>query len=208
MLSALLPVMMMQPVFAADAASLQPGGASEPAMVLPERAMGKADAPIKVDEYVSLTCPHCAEFYNSILPILDERYIKTGKARFVFHDYVMDRAGLDGAMLARCMPAEQFFPFIKILYANQSSWVLGTDPIKMLVSYARLGGLPEDKAQACLKDTKLQNAIVAEEAAVQDKVEATPTFIINDGVQTISGVQPPDVFAAAFNKILAEKNLK
>lgn len=196
-LIAALPVLAASPVYAADAA---------PPMTLPDRALGDPKAPVKVDEYVSLTCPHCAQFYNGVLPILEKRYVDSGKVRFVFHDYVMDRAGLTAAILARCMPADQFFPFIKILYANQESWVLNPDPQKILFSYARLGGLPEDKANACLKDEKLQDAVVAEQASVEGKVEATPTFIINDGVQTIAGSQPADVFAAAFDRILAGKH--
>jgi len=35
---------------------------------LGERSLGKANAPVTVIEYVSLTCPHCANFQKTIFP--------------------------------------------------------------------------------------------------------------------------------------------
>ena len=175
-----------------------------PPIVLPERVLGKPDAPIRVDEYVSLTCSHCAAFYNAILPDLEKRYIDSGKVRFILHDYVMDAFGLRAATLARCMPEDEFYPFIKILYKNQQDWV-GIDAEKILISYAKLGGLPEDKAQACLKDTRMQDAIIAERTAVEDKIEATPTFIITGSTgakETIKGAQPVEEFDRVFSKLM------
>jgi hypothetical protein len=43
-----------------------------------EHAMGDPNAPVTVIEYASLTCPHCAQFHNEVLPDLKERYIATG----------------------------------------------------------------------------------------------------------------------------------
>jgi protein-disulfide isomerase len=177
-------------------------------MPFPEQAVGKADAPIKVDEYVSLTCSHCAEFYNDTLPELEKRYVATGKVRFVMHDFVLDGMGLKAAQLAHCMPGDEFFPFIKTLYKNQTDWVLNADPERILISYAKLGGLSEDQAKACLKDTKLQDAIVTERDSATEKykIEATPTFIINDGAETIKGDAPVDQFAKIFDQMLAKKH--
>lgn len=173
--------------------------------VLPERVLGKADAPIRVDEYVSLTCPHCAEFYNTTLPELEKRYVDTGKVKFIFHDFVMDHAGLQAAIIARCMPADEFYPFIKILYSNQQAWMMSSNPEGIMISYAKLGGLPEDQAKACLADTKLQDAVVAERTASDSKIEATPTFIINGGAEKINGALPVAEFAKVFDKLLAAK---
>ena len=51
---------------------------------LPDLVLGKADAPVTIIEYASMTCGHCANFHNKILPVLKEKYIDTGKVRLVF----------------------------------------------------------------------------------------------------------------------------
>lgn len=172
---------------------------------VPARAMGKANAPITVEEYVSFTCPHCAEFYEKTLPELEKRYASTGKARFILRDFPTDGAGLKAAQLSRCMPEEQYFPFVRLLFKNQMTWALSPDPEKILLSYAKLGGLPEDKAKACLADRDLQDAIIAVRSEATEKygVESTPTFIINNGAERIKGAQSVAEFEKAFDRILA-----
>lgn len=182
---------------------------AENSVIIPERILGKADAPVTVEEYASLTCSHCAEFTDKTLPELEKKYVATGKVRFILRDFPLDGTALKAAALARCMPAEQYYPFVKTLYKNQGSWAFGGLPEaeKILTQYAKLGGLPEAKAKACLQDTKLQDALVAAriEASQKTGVEATPTFIINNGAETVKGAKPVAEFAAAFDRLLAPK---
>jgi protein-disulfide isomerase len=177
------------------------------AALMSERVLGKANAPVKVDEYISLACSHCADFYTKVLPDLEKKYIDTGKVKFVIHDFPLDGASLKAAAVARCMPADEFFPYVKILYSAQDKWAYGNpNPEATIVQYAKLGGLPEDKAKACANDSALQDAIVAERTeAGKVNVEATPTFILNDGAETIKGAQSVEVFSAAFDRLLAAK---
>lgn len=173
-----------------------------------DRILGKPDAPVKVEEFVSLTCSHCAEFYTTTLPQLEKRYVDTGKVRFILREFPLNGIDLKAFAIARCMPADEYYPFVKTLYGAQMSWAFGEgNPEDHLIQYAKLGGLPEDKAKACANDTKLQDEIVAERTAAGDKykVEATPTFVINDGAETINGAQSVDVFAATFDRLLAAK---
>ena len=176
-----------------------------------DRVLGNPDAPIKVDEFVSLTCSHCAEFYNTTMPQLEKRYIDTGKVKFVLHDFPLDGVSLKAAAVARCMPADEYFPFIKTLYSMQMKWAFGGgDPVTNMIEYAKLGGLSGDKAKACADDAKLQDAIIAERtgATTKYKINATPTFVINGGAQTINGAQSVEAFAAVFDNLLAKKNGK
>jgi protein-disulfide isomerase len=173
-----------------------------------ERSLGKATAPIKVDEFVSLTCSHCAEFYTATLPTLEKNYVDTGKVRIVMHDYPLDGISLKAAAVARCMPDDEYFPFIKTLFSAQMSWAFGGgNPEANLIQYAKLGGLTEDKAKACANDAKLQDAIIAErtDASAKYKVTATPTFVVNDGAEVINGAQSAEAFAAVFDRLLAAK---
>jgi len=182
--------------------------AAAPAMVLPDRVLGKADAPVTVEEFVSLTCSHCAEFYNETLPVLEKNYVDTGKVKFILRDFPLDGTGLKAAAIARCMPPDSFYPFVKILYKNQMAWAVDANAEKTITQYARLGGLTEDKAKACLADTRLQDAIITERTAGGEKydIEATPTFVINNGAEIIKGAMPAEKFAATFDRLLAEKH--
>jgi len=173
-----------------------------------DHVLGKVDAPVKVDEFVSLTCSHCAEFYTTVLPILEKKYVDTGKVKFVMHDFPLDGISLKSAAVARCMPDDEYFPFVKTLYSNQLTWAFsGGDPEANMIRYATLGGLTAEKAKACANDTKMQDAIIAarESAAAKYHVDATPTFVLNDGAQVIQGAQAADVFSAAFDHLLAAK---
>ncbi len=174
---------------------------------VPDRVLGDPKAPVTVQEFVSLTCSHCADFYNNILPQLKEKYVDSGKVRFILRDFPLDGIGLKAAVIARCMPEDEFYPFITVLYKNQVNWALNAAPETILTQYAKLGGLSEDKAKACLADTKMQDAIVAERTEAQQKygVSATPTFVVN-GTDKLQGAQPVEKFAAAFDKALAAKH--
>ncbi|MDD3030284.1 MAG: thioredoxin domain-containing protein [Alphaproteobacteria bacterium] len=177
-------------------------------MVLPEHGIGEASAPIQVDEFASITCSHCAHFFLKTLPLLEERYVKTGKVRFVLHNYPLDGFSLKAAAVAECMPKDEFFPFIKTLYSSLLQGLLNDRTAeRKLYQYAALGGLAVDKAKACANDTKIQDAIIAERtrATAQYDVRATPTFVVNDGVEIISGAQDVEAFAAIFDRLLTTK---
>jgi protein-disulfide isomerase len=173
-----------------------------------ERTLGKNTAPVKVDEFFSLTCSHCAEFLIKALPELEKLYIDTGKVRFILHDFPLNALSLKAAAVARCMPEDEYLPFIKTIYQSLEAGTFGgSDSEAKLYQYAALGGLASDKAEACADDAKLQDAITAErtEATTKYNIEATPAFVINDGAEIINGAQSVETFAAAFDRALAAK---
>src|SRR5262245_2972718 len=51
---------------------------------IPDQILGKADAPVTVVEYASLTCSHCRDFHKETFPEVQKRFIDTGKIRFIF----------------------------------------------------------------------------------------------------------------------------
>ena len=191
-------------------AGTTPSRAQVAGVNLPERVVGEARTPVVIDEYVSLTCPHCADFYLNTLPELEKRYVKTGKVRIIMHDYPLDGVSLKAASLARCMPSDMYFPFIRILYDNQEKWMRAVNPDKTLIQYARLGGLEEGKAKSCLNDQGMQNAILAERtsAAEQFGINSTPAFVFNKGVEKMEGASNIDGFAAIIDRMLARTSKK
>ena len=68
---------------------------------LPDLAIGKADAPVTIVEYASLTCGHCATFHTTVYPKLKEKYVDTGNVRFILREFPLDNLAAAGSMLAR-----------------------------------------------------------------------------------------------------------
>lgn len=181
-------------------------GLADEAAALPDRALGKADAPITMVEYASLTCHHCADFQKNVFGKLKLNYIDTGKVRYIFRDFPLDGTGLKVAAMARCMPEDSYHVLIDVLFQNQIKWLMSEDPVKAAIQYAKLGGLGEADAQACAASEKLMDAITAGRVKAADKyaVQSTPTFIINDGTEKIAGGLAYEKFTAKLDALLAK----
>jgi protein-disulfide isomerase len=161
-------------------------GAETPAVTPQDYVLGKADAPVTIIEYASLTCPHCAAFERETLPKIKENWIDTGKAKLVFRDFPLDGWALRAAMVARCAPPERYFGFIDALFQSQDVWARAANPQAALGRLAKLGGISDDKFQSCMKDDKLADTVAAERLAAEKQygVESTPTFFVN-GVKLV-----------------------
>jgi protein-disulfide isomerase len=156
-----------------------------------DRVLGKADAPITIIEYASLTCPHCAHFEVDVLPKLKAKWIDTGKAKLVLRDFPLDEPALRAAMVARCAPPERFYPLVDTFFAQQEQWATTRDYRAALEKLAKLGGIGNKEFAACISDKKLEDQVAQSRltAAQQLGVDATPTFFVNgkkfDGAPTL-----------------------
>ncbi|MBV9016396.1 MAG: DsbA family protein, partial [Alphaproteobacteria bacterium] len=128
-------------------------------MLPSDRILGKADAPITIIEYASLTCPHCAHFNTQVLPTLKEKWIDTGKAKLVLRDFPLDEPALRAAMVARCAPPDKFYPLIDTFFAQQEQWVTSRDYRAALEKLAKLGGLSDKEFKTCISDKKLEDQV-------------------------------------------------
>ena len=70
---------------------------------LPDVVQGKANAPVTIIEYASMTCTHCAAFHAETYPTLESKYIETGKVKFILREYPLDALAAAAFMVARCM---------------------------------------------------------------------------------------------------------
>ncbi len=150
------------------------------ALTMQDRVLGKADAPITIIEYASLTCPHCAHFENTVLPTIQKKWIDTGKAKLVMRDYPLDQLALRAEMLARCAPPNRFYPLVETLFATQEEWVT-KDWRTQLGRIALLAGIDKKKFDACVSDKKLENEVAQSRLSASQVlgVDATPTFFVN-----------------------------
>jgi protein-disulfide isomerase len=148
---------------------------------LPEKILGKADAPVTVVEYASLGCPHCADFEKEVFPRLKEAYIDTGKVRYVAREFPLDQVAAAAAMLARCAPEDKFFDMTSLFFQTQQMWHVSQNQTDALFSVVKQTGFTRDAFEACLKDQKLLDGVTAIQKRAADvfKVNATPTFFIN-----------------------------
>ncbi len=171
---------------------------------LTERVLGDPKAPVTIVDYSSMTCPHCARFHTDTLPKIKEQYIDTGKAKLVFRDFPFDQWALRASMLARCAPPDRYFPLLDVLFKNQAQWATAKDPGAALTQIGKLAGVSEDTIKACWGDQKLADGIlnIRLEGQNKDKIESTPTFVLNDGAARIEGAQSFETFAATIDKLV------
>jgi len=179
---------------------------SDPAVeaMMEVRKLGSDSAPIKVVEYSSLTCGHCASFHKDDFQAIKTKYIDTGKVQFTFKEFPLNKPALDASKILRCMPEDKFVAFQGLLFSEQEKWAYQTDYLSPLKQNAKLAGLSEEKIESCLNNKDLENRLIGDMKAGTDKfkIQSTPTFIINDGVKTIVGHQAMSVFQETFDGIL------
>ena len=151
-----------------------------PAGPLGDQIMGSPDAPITIIEYASMTCPHCAQFLERTFPKLKERYIDTGKVRFIFREFPLDPLAAGAFMLARCADKDKYFSIIDLFFGTQREWVV-PNPLQPMFNIAKQAGYNEETFNACLKNQQVLDGIqsVRDRAAKVLNVESTPTFFIN-----------------------------
>lgn len=166
--------------------------------------MGNPNAPVKLIEYASLTCPHCAEFAEQGEPQLIEKYVKTGQVSFELRNFIRDSADVAAALISRCRGAGPYFKLTEQLFAAQSDWLgrlqtisqteqqrlaqLPTQQVPLalaesagLIQFAKVRGIPEAQARACLTDEAAMEKLaeMANVAQTRFQLQGTPTFVIN-----------------------------
>ena len=165
--------------------------------------MGNPNAPLKLVEYGSLSCPHCAKLAQEGMQTLIDKYVNSGRVSYEFRSYAIHGViDIPLTVLVRCDSPDAFFPLVEQIYANQDALInraeAGNDQAKAaanltggqrwvalgrafgLTDFFAARGLPVAKANACLaKGDDAQK--VADEAAKWSSagIDSTPTLVIN-----------------------------
>ena len=150
---------------------------------LEDNVMGDVNAKVTIVEYASMTCPHCKAFHETILPGIKEKYIETGKAKYILRPFPFDgdRRGEAAFMLAKCAPNGNYYAMIDALFATQSVWAGKGNPVPELLRLSKLSGMTEAEFKACLGNQDLLTKMIqGRNKAVKDfSVQATPTVFVN-----------------------------
>ena len=72
---------------------------------IPDKILGDPNAKVTVIEYASPTCPHCALFSNTVLQSFQDKYVKTGKVKFILRPFA--RNTMDAAIFMLAEAASQ-----------------------------------------------------------------------------------------------------
>jgi protein-disulfide isomerase len=166
--------------------------------------MGNPDAPIKLLEYGSLTCPHCADFAETSMAELRDKFVASGRVSFEFRNFVRDAIDVTAAQLTRCGAPESYFALTDQAFANQAAMfqkaqgageaaytaAMALPDAQRGQALADLTGLSEffasrgisrDQAATCLANTAEAQALAkrTQEQGDELNITGTPTFFIN-----------------------------
>ena len=174
--------------------------------------MGNPAAPIKLVEYGSLTCPHCAKLSQEGFGPLVKNYVSTGKVSFEYRSFAIHPQDVPLTVLVRCAPKEAFFPLVEQVYTNfnamnevygdkarlaQAEAAMSLPPAQRWASFAQVvgytdffaaRGVAKDQANACLTDLS-KATLVADQAKKYGEagITGTPAIFIN-GAKIETGV--------------------
>ena len=158
--------------------------------------IGNENAKIVIIAYESLTCSHCANFHNEVLPKLKKEYIDTGLAKIEFRHFPLDIAALNASKIAQC-ESDQSLKILESFYSNQQAWIKGStiDEINNnLKKFIQNKGFNLD-IDNCLSNKEIEDFVL------NDRIEGTKNFEINSTPTVIINNEK-------FKKTLNYKNLK
>lgn len=166
--------------------------------------MGNPDADVKLVEFASMTCPHCATFAQTGFDPLVNDYVKTGRVAFELRNFVRDPLDITMALIARCGGDERFFPLTDAMFENQNQFfeqaqsvsaeqqqaVAQLPPAQQFAEFAKMAGLQQWAAQRGLPSARQQQCLtnqseidrlvqMTSDATSQYNVPGTPSFLIN-----------------------------
>ena len=166
-----------------------------------ETVIGNPAARLKLVEYVSYTCPHCAAFTAESAPVLRARWVRWGQVSIAIHPAVREPLDLAAQMLARCSGA-RFGAVHDAIYAGQQGWYgkgadyirANIDPLNAqpvlprlraladgsgLTATATAAGLTARARDACFSTDTDMNRIVGLTDEAVKIIAGTPSFALN-----------------------------
>ena len=166
-----------------DAAASAGGGSATDMINAPEMTMGSPSAKVKMIEYASDTCSHCARFDAEVFPGFKAKYIDTGRVHYVFREFLTPPAEVAAAsfLIARCAGRDKYFNVLDTIFRGQAQMYQSGDIKGALLHAAEGAGMTDAQFDACLTNEAAGDALSArvQHYAKDDGIDSTPTFVIN-----------------------------
>ena len=148
---------------------------------LPDRVLGRPDAPVTVIEYASLTCPHCSAFHRLYFEQVKKAYIDTGKVKWVLREFPIGHTSGAAWIVNRCAPDAMYFELYDAFMRNQTEWVSLEVRPDAIAAVAAKGGMSRAQFDACWNNPQSDAGLRWVKArARQLGVNGTPTFFIGE----------------------------
>jgi protein-disulfide isomerase len=148
---------------------------------LPDRVLGKANAPVTVIEYASLTCPHCSAFHRLYFEQVKKAYIDTGKVKWVLREFPIGHTSGAAWIVNRCAPDAMYFKLYDAFMRNQPEWVSLEVRPDAIAAVAAKAGMTRAQFDACWNNPTADAGLRWVKArGRQLGVTGTPTFFIGE----------------------------
>ncbi len=177
-----------------------------------DMTLGDAKAPVTMVEYASVACPHCAVFNNEVWPEFKKKYVDTGKVYYISREMLTGQAAVAAAgfLVARCAGKDKYFIVTDQIYHSQPEMFAdgtASGAKAVLQRIANSAGLSDDQFEKCITDTKALSDINKrnETYATRDKIDGTPTFVMNGKTVASGEVTLAQLDAAVAEAIAAKK---
>jgi protein-disulfide isomerase len=156
------------------------------AVAAEDMSLGAPGAKVTMIEYASVACPHCAKWNSEVFPAFKAKYVDTGKVRYIAREALTGDPAIAAAgfLTARCAGKDKYFQVVDAVYRGQEEMQRTGQPHAVLLNIARSAGLTDAQFEACIKDETALNALNGrwERYVKEDKINGTPTFVINGKV--------------------------
>ena len=172
--------------------------------------LGNPNAPITMVEFGDYQCTFCSKFFHETENSIITNYIKTGKVKILFKDYIiLGQDSINAANAAHCANDQKlFWEYHSMLYNNWAGENTGWADLAHLHEFANTLGLDMDVFSTCMSDLKWNELVNLSSIDGQKLgVTGTPTFFVidqNNDVVKITGAQRYDVFKQVFDSVLEE----
>jgi len=165
--------------------------------------MGNPAAPVKLVEFLSLTCGHCGTFAADAVPVLVRDHVRSGRLSFELRPFPLDVVAATAAQLTRCAAPAKGFALSHDILVEQEAWIARLDTLtdqqidaieaappaqqrRQIISAVGLDavaarhGMSTQQVDACMADQAAADRIMAiQRAGEQIGVQGTPSFTIN-----------------------------
>ncbi len=143
---------------------------------------GEADAPVTLVEVSDFGCGHCRDFHLTKAPEIMERFVNSGSVRWIFLPFALRPETVPAANAAMCANEQaRYFEFTDALFAQQppENSILRTG----FLAAGEEVGLDIESFTQCLEEGRYNSTVNRnQQAATAARVNATPTFFINDEI--------------------------
>lgn len=176
--------------------------------------LGNLDAPVKLVEFMSYTCPHCAHFNEESHVELRTGMVRSGKVSIELRPFIRNEFDLIASMLVTCGPKDKWFGNNDAVFAAQSTWFKEPSDPTYKQRWAALEGDKAAQHKMVARDLGLYTLMQARgytpaqldqclagqargeqfqrmtDQAMADGVSGTPSFKINGKLQAVYGWGP------------------